>query len=691
MTMSIKRVFLLFVLTFNIVFTQSPNASFEFEEYSIVEHLENYSITLEIDNSDLLELWAYTIFLYADPSIIKLTNATWHSESPFIYPQFNSNVDNDTLKISTYTSSSGVMYSGLGGKILDISFEIVGEVNDSTLLEFIRFEISDSYLENTTPANIILVGGVDCNDSTACNYNEESSSDVDCVYIAVGECDCEGNVELGCGCGEAAPSGCDNECGSNLEYDECGVCGGDNSLCSDCAGIPYGEAFITPCGDCSDESVCDISASIATMDNNFRSNHIQIPISLHNYVNLYSTDLDSTGLVALEFTFTFDSDLLEFNTVNSQSLIENFTSTFAENDSNPGERIGVLYYEPPEDVDSLYQSWEGAFVSLSFDIIESKYNIELHGNTTNVGVALTKVNQSELSLTDTGTLTILTKACIDPFVSTIDSNFICDVDEDVCDQNGILEGSNIFNDGCILPDPDFSDILANRNGDEELILEFETYTITIPEGSVITFPGDETSLDIISSGSVDIEFLPDVAPGAQLAGPLVGLYPFGTTFDPPIEVIFIFDDLSRGESEYKVLYMDDIQSADWDELGTCAGEVLGFCKVEELSSSGLFIVMYGENLAIDESIIPSDFNLYRNYPNPFNPTTTLEFDVANSGLVAFTVYNVNGQIIESISPQFYTPGNYQIKWEAGDVPTGIYLIQMKTESSVHLQKVMLLK
>jgi len=47
-----------------------------------------------------------------------------------------------------------------------------------------------------------------------------------------GDCDCDGNVDLGCGCGEAAPSGCDEECGSNLELDECGVCGGDNTSCS---------------------------------------------------------------------------------------------------------------------------------------------------------------------------------------------------------------------------------------------------------------------------------------------------------------------------------------------------------------------------------------------------------------------------------------------------------------------------
>jgi len=48
--------------------------------------------------------------------------------------------------------------------------------------------------------------------------------------IADGACDCDGNVDAGCGCGEAGPSGCDNECGSTLEDDECGVCGGTGKI-----------------------------------------------------------------------------------------------------------------------------------------------------------------------------------------------------------------------------------------------------------------------------------------------------------------------------------------------------------------------------------------------------------------------------------------------------------------------------
>ena len=79
--------------------------------------------------------------------------------------------------------------------------------------------------------------------------------------IADGTCDCDGNVDLGCGCFEPAPSGCDFACGSTLEWDECGVCGGDNSpdtgTC-DCAGIPGGEAVFDDCGVCNgDNSSCN--------------------------------------------------------------------------------------------------------------------------------------------------------------------------------------------------------------------------------------------------------------------------------------------------------------------------------------------------------------------------------------------------------------------------------------------------
>jgi hypothetical protein len=47
-----------------------------------------------------------------------------------------------------------------------------------------------------------------------------------CEDIPEGNCDCEGNIDEGCGCGEGPVSGCDEACGSNKEFDHCGFCGG---------------------------------------------------------------------------------------------------------------------------------------------------------------------------------------------------------------------------------------------------------------------------------------------------------------------------------------------------------------------------------------------------------------------------------------------------------------------------------
>ena len=61
--------------------------------------------------------------------------------------------------------------------------------------------------------------------------------------IPEGECDCDGNVDEGCGCGEPGPSGCDETCGSTAEVDECEICGGigitdQRCGCDDEDGIP---------------------------------------------------------------------------------------------------------------------------------------------------------------------------------------------------------------------------------------------------------------------------------------------------------------------------------------------------------------------------------------------------------------------------------------------------------------------
>jgi len=73
-----------------------------------------------------------------------------------------------------------------------------------------------------------------------------------CIDVELDECfvcNGQGLNEYDC-CGEDIPSGCDEICGSTLEFDGCDVCGGNNSTCADCAGVPNGDASIDDCDIC---------------------------------------------------------------------------------------------------------------------------------------------------------------------------------------------------------------------------------------------------------------------------------------------------------------------------------------------------------------------------------------------------------------------------------------------------------
>ncbi|MBT5956447.1 MAG: hypothetical protein HOG97_06765, partial [Candidatus Marinimicrobia bacterium] len=562
----IKNILLLLVLTVNIIFTQYPSASFEYDEYLIDENSERASVTLQIDNPDLVDLGGITIFLYADPSVVKFDSesVSWNSDSPFQHESLTKNVDNDTLKIGASTGMGGDIFSVPFASIFDISFDIIGVADDNSLIEFITFQLGGhdpNYTENTTPTNIILVGedseepptlgcmdNGDCTEATcgydspyygvsACNYNPMAlTDDGNCEYEDCAGCDdvpnsglvfdecgiCGGDDKscchergtydgTSCTCDNTSPGGwCGSEFnGCDTPIDECGVCGGNNydSVCvgtddcvlMDCAGVCNGDDRLTPCGDCSDDSDCNFSVSIATftdptiMDNNFRSDNIEIPISLNDFdfVGFSQLSQGTQGFEGMAFSVNFDPRLLEVNSSNSIALIENMSYNFGVAQLNDSLSIisGILTDDAN---DPLYESLDGPIVNLSFDVID--YTPELHGATSEISLVLTSLNGVDIlqdNIEDTGTLTIYTKACIDPFASTFDSNFICDCTggnaqcendyNDVCDENGILETSNIFNDGCILPEPDFTDVLSSRIGDEELIVEFDTYTLTIPE------------------------------------------------------------------------------------------------------------------------------------------------------------------------------------------------------------------
>lgn len=74
--------------------------------------------------------------------------------------------------------------------------------------------------------------------------------------------------------------------------------------------------------------------------------------------------------------------------------------------------------------------------------------------------------------------------------------------------------------------------------------------------------------------------------------------------------------------------------------------------------------------------LPSDFSLFQNHPNPFNPSTQLKYDVREQGLVTITVYDLLGRIVQTLVSEVQAPGRYSISWNASQYTSGIYYVRM---------------
>ena len=85
------------------------------------------------------------------------------------------------------------------------------------------------------------------------------------------------------------------------------------------------------------------------------------------------------------------------------------------------------------------------------------------------------------------------------------------------------------------------------------------------------------------------------------------------------------------------------------------------------------------------------FTLDPNYPNPFNPSTTISYELSKNGEIELAVFNLLGQKIRTLYKGFQTTGLHQIVFHADNLAAGIYIYQIRLESQFHRRKLLLLK
>jgi hypothetical protein len=99
---------------------------------------------------------------------------------------------------------------------------------------------------------------------------------------------------------------------------------------------------------------------------------------------------------------------------------------------------------------------------------------------------------------------------------------------------------------------------------------------------------------------------------------------------------------------------------------------------------------------IEENKIPEGYNLENNYPNPFNPTTTINYSIPKGGNVRLEIYNSLGEIVNILQDSYQDAGNHSIAWTGKDrignsLSSGIYFYRLVSNDFVQVKKMTLIK
>jgi len=112
-----------------------------------------------------------------------------------------------------------------------------------------------------------------------------------------------------------------------------------------------------------------------------------------------------------------------------------------------------------------------------------------------------------------------------------------------------------------------------------------------------------------------------------------------------------------------------------------------------LSVNGPYKLTFSKKVKINDNkqSVPDKNILYNNYPNPFNPITTIKYGLTKRSHVEITIYDINGNLIETLINSNKNPGYHKATWNANNVPSGVYFYQIQTRNFTEVKKCILIK
>ena len=139
-------------------------------------------------------------------------------------------------------------------------------------------------------------------------------------------------------------------------------------------------------------------------------------------------------------------------------------------------------------------------------------------------------------------------------------------------------------------------------------------------------------------------------------------------------------------------YIDDTFGSGW--IGTYIWDMAVIPAY--LFIDDIYVISTTTGIQDTRSGIISGYDLYQNFPNPFNPSTTISFDLPVTEVVKLNIYNSLGQKLRSLTNKEFTAGIHQVQWDGLDelgkeAPAGVYYYQIQAGSFQATNKMLLIK
>ena len=119
--------------------------------------------------------------------------------------------------------------------------------------------------------------------------------------------------------------------------------------------------------------------------------------------------------------------------------------------------------------------------------------------------------------------------------------------------------------------------------------------------------------------------------------------------------------------------------------------IKGMGKFSDEPMGMLMFELQGTRVSTESEELPTEVTLSGNYPNPFNPETTIRYGLPKAGQVRLAVYNLLGHEVAILVDRAKPAGNYAVRFGGGDLPSGVYVYRLQAGDETIVRTMMLVK